>query len=740
MTDRNAPSPCNCTFASQCIWAGPTIRLVDTILVPHLAQFVVTDPPAGHWKISLNFTLTEEACGLMQMEGRKERLTRAVLLALAVLTLAVCMASHLAFEAAASAWDAPRALTIWTETAMDEAWRSGSHTEPVWLARLESSADDAVLLGLVWRRESSGWFATWRLHLYSDTGLLPSSQTIDLLNTAPLGGRTYHAALSYDPATGAYSAQVTDVGTGQRLVSTGGVLATYDGTLHPEAWNGAAYHTQVQRTESAYIPVAAQWHVEGVLDEAGELPRILPPGQPLTLHLTTHGSPAPGTFRFYITHAAARNHLFTVDAEASDGITVTTGDRLLPHGLFTLEMEYQGDQDGPILLSEALELSHGAVEFHLASVTPDSEELHGLLEISSPFDLPPSLLQIEAELASLEWNEATRTYKATSLRPLEIFDAPVALAPGTNPLPFTLPAPNPNDGIHWRLRLRPRLDFPIAQVEHESEATFSLGSDACRLDVMSFNIRVPANDGINTWPNRRPVVERMLHEYTPAVIGMQEPADVQLYDLDGMLTDYRSIRIRPDARARVHNALFYRPDVVELLAWGRYWLSDTPDVAQSSTWGNSEARAVLWARFRSLATGDTFYVLNTHFHHIDSGETIRTRSAQLILDRLADVTQGLPVILMGDFNAMPGTPAHRLFVEGEKAPFIDAWQAAAARTGPEGTYHGFTGRSGGNRIDWLLVTPDIDVLSAEHVTYSEGDLYPSDHFPVYVTLCLPGAR
>ena len=111
-----------------------------------------------------------------------------------------------------------------------------------------------------------------------------------------------------------------------------------------------------------------------------------------------------------------------------------------------------------------------------------------------------------------------------------------------------MPAFKDGNRTHWRLRLHPRLDFPIAQIAGETEAIFSLGADACRLDVMSFNIRVLAADGINTWTNRRPLVERLLREYAPAIIGMQEPAEEQLYDLDGMLMGYRSIRIRPDAR------------------------------------------------------------------------------------------------------------------------------------------------------------------------------------------------
>ncbi len=632
----------------------------------------------------------------------------------------------------------PQSVTVWTEVAMDENWRGVTHTEPVWLTRLVTGDDDSVALGLVWQRESSGWFASWKLQLYSDTGLLGDAAVIDLMPIAPLGGRVYRAALSYDPAIGAYSVQVTDVGTGQRLVSKGGTVEGTSSTLYPQSWDGGAYRMNVRQTAPAYIPVAVQWGVEGVQASPASSPAILTPGEPWSIHLTTHGSPVPGVFRVYTTTGEARDLVLIVGSEAASGVTAPGARTALPHGFLTVELEYAAIQDGPALLVESLQLSHGAVGFRLASLRQSAGEVHGVLEIAIPIALSSAHLEVKAELAALTWNDATRTYEEVSTQTVTLIDEAVALSAGGNALSFTLPAFKDGNRTHWRLRLHPRLDFPIAQIAGETEAIFSLGADACRLDVMSFNIRVLAADGINTWTNRRPLVERLLREYAPAIIGMQEPAEEQLYDLDGMLMGYRSIRIRPDARARVHNAIYYRPDVVELLAWGSFWLSDTPEVAQSATWGNDEARAVLWARFRFLPTGEVFYVLNTHFHHVDPFETIRTQSAELIRKRLNDLTEGRPAILLGDFNAMPGTPAHRLFTEGENAPFVDAWQAAPARTGPEGTFHGFTGSSGANRIDWVLVTPDIDVLAVEHVTLRDGGIYPSDHFPVYVTLCLPG--
>jgi endonuclease/exonuclease/phosphatase family metal-dependent hydrolase len=53
-------------------------------------------------------------------------------------------------------------------------------------------------------------------------------------------------------------------------------------------------------------------------------------------------------------------------------------------------------------------------------------------------------------------------------------------------------------------------------------------------------------------------------------------------------------------------------------------------------------------------------------------------------------------------------------------------------SGPEGTFHGFTGVAK-RRIDWIL-TRGFKPLRSETLTHEAGALYPSDHFPVTAEL------
>jgi endonuclease/exonuclease/phosphatase family metal-dependent hydrolase len=52
----------------------------------------------------------------------------------------------------------------------------------------------------------------------------------------------------------------------------------------------------------------------------------------------------------------------------------------------------------------------------------------------------------------------------------------------------------------------------------------------------------------------------------------------------------------------------------------------------------------------------------------------------------------------------------------------------------EGTFHLFTGWTGGRRMDWILASPHFQTIAAE-IDRTRGPCgYPSDHFPVTATL------
>lgn len=84
------------------------------------------------------------------------------------------------------------------------------------------------------------------------------------------------------------------------------------------------------------------------------------------------------------------------------------------------------------------------------------------------------------------------------------------------------------------------------------------------------------------------------------------------------------------------------------------------------------------------------------------------------------------IILMGDFNTTPASRVHSALT----ATLSDAWIAAAERSGPGATFHGFTGQAR-QRIDWILFR-GLKALRAKTVTTRSDGRFPSDHYPVLV--------
>jgi len=253
------------------------------------------------------------------------------------------------------------------------------------------------------------------------------------------------------------------------------------------------------------------------------------------------------------------------------------------------------------------------------------------------------------------------------------------------------------------------------------------------LRVMTFNIRLPTDqDGANRWDARRNLVVEMLRAEAPDIVGTQELFKRQGDELVARLPDYVWFgEGRQGGDQDEHMGVFYRKDRLKVRDSGNFWLSDTPTVPGSRTWGNLYPRMVTWARFERIADGATFTFYNTHLPYRDIDEDARIRCAELILSRLKQLPENEVVILAGDFNTTPESRAYSTLT----GTFKDAWTAAPKRSGPEGTFHGFTGKPN-RRIDWILFR-GLKPLSVETVTMNREQRYPSDHFPIVVEFDLP---
>ena len=254
------------------------------------------------------------------------------------------------------------------------------------------------------------------------------------------------------------------------------------------------------------------------------------------------------------------------------------------------------------------------------------------------------------------------------------------------------------------------------------------------LRVMSFNLRYASTNQPNAWASRRPIMRDCLRKTAPDIIGTQEGLYSQLNDLSEDFPEYAWIGLGRDGGSRGEfMAVFFRKDRFRPLAFDHFWLSDTPDVIGSATWGNKNRRMVTWIKFLDHNSNEPFYLFNTHFDH--EVQHAREKAAALLRESIQSLSNSIPVIVTGDFNAAGGNnKAYSILTEG--GFLTDTWLTAKTRSNEGiGTFNNFSKAPvGGPRIDWILTRNGVAADITEIVTFSENGKYPSDHFPIMVSL------
>ena len=255
------------------------------------------------------------------------------------------------------------------------------------------------------------------------------------------------------------------------------------------------------------------------------------------------------------------------------------------------------------------------------------------------------------------------------------------------------------------------------------------------LVVMTYNLRYASAKPPNAWPDRLPIMKECIRKIMPDLIGTQEGLYAQLKDLAADLPEYEWLGLGRDGGSRGEfMAIFYRREHFEPLEYDHFWLSDTPSVIGSTTWGNTNRRMVTWVRLQDRRTREEFYLVNTHLDH--EIQEAREKGAKLIRERIATFNPALPIILTGDFNAVGGkNPAYDTLV-GDGF-FADTWKTAVERTGDNtlNTFNGFKPAvRKSERIDWILTRGAVQTERTQIVDFQKDGQYPSDHFPLVTWL------
>lgn len=255
-----------------------------------------------------------------------------------------------------------------------------------------------------------------------------------------------------------------------------------------------------------------------------------------------------------------------------------------------------------------------------------------------------------------------------------------------------------------------------------------------RLHVMTYNLRFPAEDPGHYWDDRRPAMAALLRAERPTIIGTQEGRHHQLRDLaEDLEASYAWIGVgREGGSHGEFAAVFYDTERLDPVEYFDLWLSDTPEVIGSTTWGNRAPRMATWVRFADRRTGRQLVVVNTHLdNHV---ENARLRGAELLAETAAAFGD-LPIVLTGDFNTAAETSLpYATLLDATK--LTDAWLMAEQQLTPAyGTFGGYRDPAvGGPRIDWILTSAHFTAEAAAINPSKFEGRYPSDHLPVQALL------
>jgi endonuclease/exonuclease/phosphatase family metal-dependent hydrolase len=274
---------------------------------------------------------------------------------------------------------------------------------------------------------------------------------------------------------------------------------------------------------------------------------------------------------------------------------------------------------------------------------------------------------------------------------------------------------------------------------------------AADLRVMTFNIRYgTADDGENDWDQRKDLAIDVLRRHHPDLVGLQEALRFQIDDIRAALAEYGEIGVgRDDGQTRgEYSAILYRQDRFDVSESGTFWLSDTPTVPGSTSWGNQITRICTWGRFTQKSSGRAFYLFNTHLDHVS--QLSREKGVILIVERIQKRRHPDPFLVTGDLNAGEDNPAVQYLTgRGEldvawnglsknPMPLVDTFRVLRPDDAEVGTFHSFKGTTSNPKIDYIFARPGTRVLQAAILRDDRDGRYPSDHFPVSAVLRLAG--
>ncbi len=254
------------------------------------------------------------------------------------------------------------------------------------------------------------------------------------------------------------------------------------------------------------------------------------------------------------------------------------------------------------------------------------------------------------------------------------------------------------------------------------------------LNVMSFNIRLDRDDGINSWKYRMPIVKSYLEETSPDIIGFQEPLQNQVRDLENMLDVYEWVGDgRNEDRSGEACPVFFKKKVFLLLDHDTFWVSDTPNIPGSIGPGAQLPRIVTWVKLKHKESEEIVFFFNTHFSHVSADA--RKLATQIMSSKMSKIVGDRLLIALGDFNLQQGGEEYEFLTEqfGKSNSLVNVQYIAEDVIMGKTTFNGYS-RDRERIIDFIFVSEKFDSLIFRIDEIVENGVFISDHWPLRATI------
>ena len=247
-----------------------------------------------------------------------------------------------------------------------------------------------------------------------------------------------------------------------------------------------------------------------------------------------------------------------------------------------------------------------------------------------------------------------------------------------------------------------------------------------KLKAISFNIRCIDDEGGYDIEDRAPRMVTVTEKYDADIMGLQEYSRHWEGEIGKLIGDkYEFFNKYRDDDAPEGTPILWKKDKFDCLKKGYFWFSETPEVMSGGWDSLGYNRICVYAVLQEKQTGKTFVFMNTHFGF---GPENQVKSVRLMQEYIEKMSQ-YPVVVTGDFNMRPNSPAYAEMVK--KMQDVNELTVQDRRT----TFHGYHPEEVTDaHIDYCFINERVKPLSFKIIDETVDGKYPSDHYGLYIEL------